>query len=166
MRLLLIFLAILGPLGGCDATYGRKNDASVDGGDTVIATCNGQQTVCPDLPYGLCVEVQQGLGHCVDWRFVGASLCMNGPADCPPSLPTGSFAGAPGNAFALCIKATEAELPTSTSSAGSGYCAAEQSAIDLTGQSTCTPNPCGASGFCSYVVNQSGAAVVSCTWPI
>jgi hypothetical protein len=166
MRSLLVSSVTLALLCGCDITFLRKSDAGADGAGSAVTTCTGQQTVCPTVPYGLCVEVQQGLGHCVDWRYVGASPCTSGPADCHASLPTGSFTGSPSNSFALCIKATAADLPTSLPSAGAGTCAAQQAAIDPTGQSTCTPNPCGANGYCSYIVNQVGSSVVTCAWPI
>lgn len=152
-------------LPGCVVNPTNNGDSGSDGGGGGTA-CTGQQALCPGTPYGLCVGVQGNLGHCVSWQSVGASPCTNGPGDCPPSLPTGAFAiGSAGLSSAVCIKATTVELPASVPSLGQGYCAAEQTAIDFSGQATCTPDPC-QGGFCSYVVGQTGASFVTCIWPI
>jgi hypothetical protein len=134
-----------------------------DAGGTGV-TCTGQQAVCPGHPFAACVEVQQSPGHCVDWSMVGASSCSTGPQDCPAKRPSASFPGAAaGAASAVCVKATD--ILDSTGAASQGYCAAIQTFMDPSGAATCTPNPCGAGGYCSYVHTSTGS-VVSCMWAI
>ena len=128
-------------------------------------SCTGQQAVCPGHPYAACVEVQQSPGHCVDWTMVGAAPCSAGPQDCPATRPSAAFPGAPaGSSSAVCVKATDIQF--STGAASPGYCAAIQAYTDPSGAATCTPNPCGATGYCSYLHTGAGTSVVSCMWPI
>jgi hypothetical protein len=111
------------------------------------------------------VEVQDALGHCVDWSMVGATPCSTGPDDCPATRPHASFPGAPsGTSSALCVK--ESDVAFASGPASPGYCAAFEAYNDPTGAATCTPDPCGAGGYCSVVHTTAGAAVVSCMWPI
>src|SRR4051812_27311311 len=139
---------------------GSPSEAA-DGG----TSCTGQEAVCPGHPYGVCVEVQQSLGHCLDWTTVGATACSTGPEDCPTNLPAATFSSTTAAmASAVCVKASEVLFSTGTASPG--YCAAYASYIDPTGASTCTPNPCGANGYCSFVHATAGNAVVSCLWPL
>ena len=127
--------------------------------------CTGQQAICPGHPYAACVAVQGALGHCVDWTMVGATACSTGPQDCPATLPSASFPGSPvGTASAVCVKTSEVQF--STGAASPGYCAAVQSYTDSTGVATCTPNPCGATGYCSFIHTNAGTSIVSCMWPV
>jgi hypothetical protein len=134
--------------------------SKVDGGDGVA--CNGQQAVCPGHPYAACVSVNDSLGECVDWSMVGASACSTGPSDCPATRPSASFPGG-GTASAVCVKATD--ISFATGAASTGYCAAVQAYTDSSGAASCSPNPCGAGGYCSNVHSAAGS-VVSCMWPI
>jgi hypothetical protein len=59
----------------------------------------------------------------------------------------------------------ETSIQFSTGAATPGYCAAVESYTDSSGAATCTPNPCGANGYCSYLHAPAGA-IVSCMWPI
>ena len=127
-------------------------------------SCTGQDAVCPSMPFGLCTEVQMVLGICRDWSKSGATQCTS-PLDCPATFPPGHFTTAPSPARAICVKATDVVFTTDTS-AGSGYCAATQTATDPDGVADCTTNPCGGTGYCSYVRDKSGTTVVSCTWPV
>jgi hypothetical protein len=173
MRLTRTFGLMLGLLAAnahCGGT-GSASDAGCTGAQCGSDagnggnSCTGQEAVCPGHPYAVCVEVQDSLGHCLDWTMVGASACSTGPADCPATLPSASFPGAPaGTAVAICVKASEVEFVLGTASPG--YCAAYQAYTDPTGVATCTPNPCGATGYCSFVHATAGNSVVSCTWPI
>ena len=140
------------------ASSGAKSDGGVTGG----LTCTGQQAVCPGHPYFACVEVQSSLGRCVDWTMVGASACSTGPSDCPATRPSASFPGG-GSSFPVCVK--ETDILFATGAASPGYCAAFQGYTDPSGAASCTPNPCGATGYCSNVHTAAGS-VVSCMWPI
>jgi len=128
-------------------------------------SCDGTEIVCPSMAYGLCTGVQQSPGVCVNWSTIGASSCKV-PSDCPTSLPAGTFSSAAGAATPMCVKATTVEYSDTGASADIGYCAAMQVATDATGAATCTPNPCGTKGYCSYVRNGAGSSYVTCTWPI
>jgi hypothetical protein len=151
----------------CGAGKGSAADAGDGGGpvpDAGNVTCTGQQAVCAGHPFAACVEVQQALGRCVDWSMVGASSCPNGPADCTATLPSASFPASAGSSTsAVCVKETSIQF--STGAATPGYCAAVESYTDSSGAATCTPNPCGANGYCSYLHAPAGA-IVSCMWPI
>jgi hypothetical protein len=148
-------------------TLGANVHCSSSGGSPVGdggVSCNGQQAVCPGHPYAACVEVQQGPGHCVDWSMLGASACSTGPQDCPTTLPSAAFpASAGASASAVCVQATDIQF--TTGAASPGYCAAFEGYTDSAGTATCTPNPCGAGGYCSYLHTAAGS-VVSCMWPI
>jgi hypothetical protein len=135
--------------------------SKTDGGPGDIA-CNGQQAVCPGHPYAACVNVNDSLGQCVDWSMVGASACSTGPSDCPATRPSASFPGA-GTSTAVCVKETDVQF--ATGAASPGYCAAFQAYTDSSGAATCSPNPCGTGGYCSFVHSAAGS-VVSCMWPI
>lgn len=103
--------------------------------------------------------------YCVDWSRLGATACPHGLSDCPTTLPSASFpSGQVGSTAAVCVTATDIAF-ASLSDAGSGYCAAFESASDPSGTLTCTPNPCGAGGYCSYIVTGAGA-LVECLWPL
>jgi hypothetical protein len=144
-----------------DVHCGSPGSSAGDGG----VTCTGQQAVCPGQPYAVCVEVQQSLGRCLDWTMLGASPCSTGPVDCQATLPAASFPATPemSRAGAICVQATDIRF--STGPASPGYCAAIQTYTDVSGAATCTPNPCGATGYCSYLHTAAGS-VVSCLWPI
>jgi hypothetical protein len=155
-RILCLMVSVL--VASC-GSGGSATDAG--GGGT---TCTGRQAVCAGHPYAACVEVQQSLGHCVDWSMVGASACSIGPQDCPATRPSASFpASVASPSSAVCVKATD--ILFSTGAASPGYCAALQAYSDPSGAATCTPNPCGAAGYCSYVHTSTGS-VVSCMWAI
>jgi hypothetical protein len=97
--------------------------------------------------------------------MVGATPCSTGPDDCPATRPSASFPGATaGSALAVCVQASDVLF--STGPAAPGYCAAYQAYTDPTGAATCTPDPCGGTGYCSFVHSTAGTAVVSCMWPI
>ena len=165
-----LMLCVLAANAGCGST-GSSGDAGCSGAQCGSdaanggASCTGQEAVCPGHPYAVCVEVQQGPGRCLDWTMVGATACSIGPEDCPTTLPAASFPSASAStASAVCVKTSEVLFSTGTASPG--YCAAYEAYTDSTGTATCTPNPCGASGYCSYVHTTAGTAVVSCMWPI
>jgi len=160
MRSMPTFFLMISILAANVRCGGSKASAG-DGG----ATCNGQQAVCPGHPYAACVEIQDSLGRCVDWSMLGASACSTGPDDCPATRPSASFAGAPaGTSSAICVKASDIQF--STGAASPGYCAAIQAYTDATGAATCTPNPCGDTGYCSFLRPTAGGSIVSCMWPI
>jgi len=157
VRVLFMLASVLvASCGGSEST----NDAGGGG-----VTCTGQQAVCPGHPYAACVEVQDSPGRCVDWTMVDASPCSTGPDECPAALPSASFPGAAaGSALPVCVKASDIQF--STGAASPGYCAAYQAYTDPSGTATCSPNPCGATGYCSYVHTAAGTSVVSCMWPL
>jgi len=132
------------------------------GGGGSKSGCTGQQAVCPGQPYAACVNVQNAPGECVDWSMVGASPCSTGPSDCPATRPSASFPGG-GSSSAVCVKETDIQF--GAGAASPGYCAAIAAYTDSSGAATCTPNPCGTDGYCSFVHSAAGA-VVSCIWPI
>jgi len=163
-RTLVIVLFTLAAAVRCSSN-GSANDGGTDGGGV---SCTGQQAVCPGHPYAACVEVQNAAGHCVDWSMVGATACSNGPQDCPTTLPSASFPAVGGSSTttttAVCVKATDIQL--SSGLVSPGYCAATQTYSDPTALTTCTPNPCGPTGYCSYIDTSLDLAVVTCLWPI
>ena len=128
-------------------------------------SCNGDTEVCQSMPYGNCVEIRQAPGHCVDWSHAGATSCVS-PNDCPSSLPSGSYGPSmqaePSRAY--CIG--QGGWLDGTEDSSTGFCSAHQDAQDATGAGTCSPNPCGPNGFCSYIVNAYGTALVWCDWPV
>lgn len=149
-----------------DAGCPDANCASDADGSSAVS-CNGQDAVCPGHPYAVCVEVQDGLGRCLDWTLVGATPCSAGPQDCPTALPSATFPGAPAGsaAAAVCVKAADVQF-SAVGQVSPGYCAAMQAYSDPTGAATCTPNPCGSTGYCSFLHPTAGGSVVSCMWPI
>src|SRR3954447_2703256 len=125
-RTFVLMLCLLAANVRCGGNDSSPNDAGVDGN-----SCTGQEAVCAGHPYGVCVEVQQSPGYCLDWTMLGATACSTGPEDCPASLPSASFPGAPaGSAVAVCVKASEVVFSTGTASPG--YCAAYQAYNDPT----------------------------------
>jgi hypothetical protein len=160
IRALCLMVSVLAASVQC-GNSGSAGDA--DGG----ASCTGQ-TLCPGPPYAACVEVQDAPGHCVDWSMVGATPCAAGPQDCPTTLPSASFPGpSTGGAGAVCVEANGGfQYSSSTAPASPGYCAAIELYSDPSGAATCTPNPCGAGGYCSFIHSTAGTAIVSCMWPI
>jgi hypothetical protein len=166
MRLAPTFCLILTALAANLRCGGKGSTA--DAGNTGVS-CTGQQAVCPDHPFAACVEVQDSLGHCVDWTMVGATPCPVGPdSDCPTTLPSASFPGAAAglSTTAVCVKAADLQYSNTSGNGTPGYCAAIEAFTDALATATCTPNPCGASGYCSFLHTAAGTSVVSCMWPI
>ncbi len=132
------------------------------------AQCNGREGSCAGTPYGVCTNVRQGPGRCVDWSTVGASPCV-GAQDCDGVFPKASFTTGEGTGQAACVTA-EGVLQfgglIAPDEPQPGFCFAFEGFIDESGEASCDPDPCGAEGFCSWLVNNRGMALVECMWPI
>jgi hypothetical protein len=147
---------------------GTNDDTNHDNATSTGESCTGVMPECQSMHYGTCVEIRRAPGHCVDWSTVAATRCARA-SDCPAALPSGSFGTlTAGSSTALCIAQDGAWSLGSAGDAGAatGYCAAFRTGSDPTGAATCSPDPCGPGGYCSYLRNGMGAAIVECMWPI
>ena len=169
--------AVGGSAGDGQPSTGGASTSGASGGGTSAgdggssgtgAQCTGREDSCAGTPYGVCTNVRQAPGTCVDWSTVGASPCV-GAQDCDGVFPKASFTTGEGTGQAACVTA-EGVLQfgglIAPDEPQPGFCFAFEDFIDESGEASCDPDPCGAEGFCSWLVNNRGMALVECVWPI
>jgi hypothetical protein len=159
--LFLLAVAFLEPACTNDSSGSSSSD-----GSTAAASCT---SLCPEVPYGVCVERDAGVGHCVAWNSVGATPCQKGPSDCP-STDAGIKAKPPAAAppEVTCVREYSFEFVDDATDAGpsdlgQGYCGAYLSTTSVT---TCSNQPCGPHGYCSTFTTAAGDAGIGCFWPL
>jgi hypothetical protein len=135
--------------------------------------CDRWATMCSSS-YAVCIDVVDGVGHCVDWRTLGATACPHGPTDCPaPSPRLTSEAASSFLPSALCIASNVLqeriysifERDAEAQPSAPGLCAGFQNYLDFDKVSDCTNNPCGSNGYCAIVPGDD-ANIVECLWPL